>query len=111
ARVIVRQFLAIILIVVASCERCVAADPPPAVSQGKDGKLAYAADDRGNRVPDFSTCGYMGGGAQVPDIGVRVAVPLIDRDNTARIQVAIDYVASLPADEQCIRGAVLLEKG
>ena len=85
--------------------------PPAAVAQDKDGKLTYAIDQQGDRVPDYSFAGYMAGEAEIPTAPVRVRVTPIDGDNTARIQAAIDYVASLPADEHGIRGAVLLEKG
>src|SRR5581483_1440421 len=83
----------------------------PAIALGKDGKLAYTAEASGDRVPDFSTAGYRGGGMAIPDVPVRVVVPRREGDNTARIQAAIDYVASLPADAHGFRGAVLLEKG
>jgi len=83
----------------------------PIISQGKDGTLVYSPDDHGNRLPDFSTCGYAGGDRQIPDVPVRVVVSPIDGDETVRIQKAIDYVSSLPADTNGIRGAVLLLKG
>ena len=47
----------------------------PIVSAGADGKLTYDVDAHGNRVPDFSTCGYAGGNRQIPDAPVRVVVP------------------------------------
>ena len=47
-----------------------AADKKPMVSIGGNGKLQYELDARGNRMPDFSMCGYMGGGVKIP-----VAVP------------------------------------
>jgi hypothetical protein len=83
----------------------------PIVSMGTDGRLAYDADAHGNRVPDFSTCGYAGGDRQIPDAPVRVVVSSITGDETTRIQKAIDYVSALPADANGIRGAVLLLKG
>lgn len=83
----------------------------PVVSLGKDGRLVYDTDTNGNRVPDFSTCGYAGGDREIPDAPVRVTVSPVTSDETARIQKAIDYVASLPADADGIRGAVLLLKG
>ena len=83
----------------------------PIISSGADGHLVYDMDERGNRVPDFSTCGYAGGDAQIPDAPVRVVVTPQPGDETVRIQKAIDYVASLPADRNGIRGAVLLLKG
>ncbi len=83
----------------------------PIVSLGTDGKLVYDADDHGNRVPDFSNCGYAGGDRPIPDAPVRVVVSPVAGDEAARIQMAIDYVASLPADTNGIRGSVLLLKG
>ena len=84
--------------------------PPPLISTSTNG-LRYDADERGNRVPDFSSCGYAGGDKQIPDAPVRVVVAPVKGDETTRIQKAIDYVASLPADTNGIRGAVLLLKG
>ena len=43
------------------------------VYPGADGRLVYAADARGNRIPDFSHCGYRGGEA-IPDVSVRVVL-------------------------------------
>ena len=83
----------------------------PIISLGKDGRLAYDADERGNRVPDFSTCGYAGGDQPIPDAPIRVVVEPGSGDSTARIQRAIDCVGSLPADTNGFRGAVLLLKG
>jgi hypothetical protein len=83
----------------------------PIISTGKDGHLVYDADELGNRVPDFSSAGYAGNDRRIPDVPVRVVVPPIQGDETARIQKAMDYVGSLPADENGIRGAVLLQKG
>ena len=73
--------------------------------------MVYDADAHGNRVPDFSTCGYAGGDRPIPDAPVRVVVSPVTGDETARIQKAIDYVAGLPADTNGLRGAVLLLKG
>jgi hypothetical protein len=75
------------------------------------GRLAYAEDGVGNRVPDFSHAGYMGGGVAIPDAPVRVVVPPADGDDGARIQAAIDFVAGLPPGDDGLRGAVLLERG
>ncbi len=83
----------------------------PIIATGADGKLVYDVDARSNRVPDFSTAGYFGGNRMIPEAPVRVAVSPIVGDETARIQKAINYVASLPADTNGIRGAILLLKG
>src|SRR5262245_33353605 len=88
-----------------------AADPAQGfVHAAADGRLAYAADDRGNRIPDFSHAGY-GGGAMIPDVPVRVVVPPGTGDNGARIQAAIDLVSDLRPDANGFRGAVLLLAG
>ena len=81
------------------------------VSQGPDRRLVYSTDERGNRVSDFSYCGYMAAERPISDVPIRVVVPVVPDDATRRIQKALDYVASLPADANGIRGAVLLDKG
>ena len=83
----------------------------PIVSIGADGRLVCEADEQGNRVPDFSTCGYAGGARPIPAAPVRVVVAPRAGDETARIQKAIDYTAALPAGSNGLRGAVLLLKG
>ena len=77
---------------------------------GKDGKLVYTPDFRGNRIPDFSGVGYRGG-ENIPDVPVRVELEPMDGDATGRIQAAIDMVSALAPDEKGFRGTVLLKKG
>lgn len=81
------------------------------VSLGKDGKLVYAVAANGDRVPDFSFCGYMGGGVKLPDVPVRLVVAPIQGDATALIQAAIERVSAMKGDKDGLRGAVLLGKG
>ena len=102
-----------IIIIILVCKGVLAAHPSqqlPAVSADKNGKLVYATDVQGNRVPDFSYCGYRAGDEPIPDVPVRIVVPVGKGDATVRIQAALDYVASLPLNNG-VRGAVLLEKG
>jgi hypothetical protein len=73
--------------------------------------LIYHADVNGNRVPDFSTAGYLGGDSPIPEVEVKVTVAPGEGDSTARIQAAINYVATLPFDAKGQRGAVYLEPG
>lgn len=88
-----------------------AADPAARfVYPGADGRLIYATDARGDRIPDFSHAGY-GGGASIPDVPVRVVVPVAAGDSAARIQAAIDFVGALKPDANGFRGAVLLLAG
>jgi hypothetical protein len=94
------------------CGSALAADPSRRfVYPGADDKLIYDRDERGDRIPDFSHCGYAGGGVPIPDAPVRVAVTPGRGDNGPRIQAAIDYVSGLPADADGLRGAVLLLAG
>jgi hypothetical protein len=85
------------------------------VFSGPDGKLKYEPDENGNTVPDFSNCGYMGGGVAIPDAPVKVTLePMAtnrEADDTARIQKAIDDVSTMPLVKSGLRGAVLLKRG
>jgi len=83
----------------------------PVISTGPGGRLVYDMDEAGDRVPDFSTCGYAGQQQAVPKVPVRVVVAPVTGDETVRIQKALDYVGSLPPDARGLRGAVLLLKG
>jgi hypothetical protein len=84
---------------------------------GPAGKLVYGTysnvgDSRSlNVLPDWSNCGYMGGGVRIPDIPVRRTVNPVPGDDGARIQAAIDYVSGLAFDSNGFRGAVLLKEG
>ena len=79
--------------------------------QVKNDQITYLNDDRGNRILDFSTCGYKSSEQDIPSVRNVVFVPWKAGDNTARIQRAIDYVASLSPDASGFRGAVLLDQG
>src|ERR1035437_4193595 len=83
----------------------------PIISPGQDGHLVYDFDARSNRVPDFSTCGYAGGEQEIPNAPIQVIVAPVSGDETMQIQRALDYVGSLPADPNGLRGAVLLMRG
>ena len=86
-------------------------EPPKPIFKGKDGKLAYTADEQGNRIPDFSYAGYMAGEKAIPNATIKVVVPVSKGDATLRIQSAINYVSKLPIGKDGLRGAILLEKG
>ncbi|MBD2757799.1 pectate lyase [Spirosoma sp. BT704] len=85
--------------------------PPKPVALGSDGHLVYTPDALGNRIPDFSFCGYMAGEQAIPNVAIKVVVPVRKGDATRRIQAAINYIASFPIGTDGFRGAVLLEKG
>lgn len=75
-----------------------------------DGQLSYKADERGNRILDYSHAGYRGGGVRLPTLDVKAMVTPSGADDTAAIQQALDRVSALPL-EQGVRGAVLLAPG
>ncbi|MFT4095070.1 MAG: DUF6298 domain-containing protein [Niabella sp.] len=76
------------------------------------GTIKYNADSiTGDRVPDYSYCGYRASEAEIPMINVKAIVPPVKGDATAIIQHAIDAVAKMPLDKNGFRGAVLLSKG
>lgn len=79
--------------------------------QMHDGHLAYQTDDRGNRVLDYSTCGYRNSNIDIPNVENVVFVSYKQGDNSERIQRALDYVSSLKPDAHGYKGAVLLDKG
>ncbi|GHT59141.1 hypothetical protein AGMMS50239_05110 [Bacteroidia bacterium] len=74
-------------------------------------QLAYRTYENGDRIPDYSFCGYQASEKAIPDVAAEVIVACKDGDATERIQRAIDYVSSLPAGANGFRGAVQLEKG
>jgi hypothetical protein len=78
----------------------------------RNGRLVYGSDQYGNRIPDFSTAGYGGGGVPIPDIPVRASLdPVSGGDDTPRIQATLDALAKQPSDANGFRGALLLRKG
>jgi hypothetical protein len=76
-----------------------------------DRGLDYVADEHGDRIPDFSFAGYMGGGVRIPQAPVAAIVEPDKGDDGKRIQQAIDRVSRLPLDDNGFRGAVLLTRG
>jgi hypothetical protein len=84
---------------------------PPAVRASGGGRLTYERDQHGNRIPDFSHCGYAGADAAIPNVPIRVTVAPADGDDGPRIQAAIDQVAGLPLGADGFRGAIRLAPG
>lgn len=77
----------------------------------KEGKLLYESDSLGNRIPDFSYCGYKASETSIPHISAKVFISWQDGDVTQLLQNAIDYIGSLPVDKNGFRGAILIDKG
>lgn len=81
------------------------------VHPGADGKLVYKTTPTGDRIMDFSSAGYMGGGVALPNVPAKKTVtPSGTGDDTDAIQAAINEVAALPLQGD-FRGAVLLAPG
>jgi len=80
------------------------------VAPGPNGKLVYSYLTTGDRIPDFSSAGYHGGGVALPEIAARVKLSPSGADDTAAIQRALDQVAKLPLVDG-VRGAVELSAG
>lgn len=68
---------------------------------------------KGDVLPDFSFCGYMGGGIPLPKIKNVLELSPVEgnTDDTERIQTALNHVGNLPLNKDGLRGAVLLKKG
>lgn len=81
------------------------------VHVGPDGTLVYETSDRGDRMPDYSHAGFLGGGLEPPVVPALVVVSPIDGDDAVEIQRAIDHVSRQPPGPDGFRGAVLLEAG
>ena len=77
----------------------------------KDGKINYSQDTKGNRILDFSYCGYKSSEQDIPNLKNVIFVPHIEGDASESIQRAINYVSGLKPDSRGFRGAVLLDKG
>ena len=102
-----------ILVFVLSCGRSFENKPVSEwVFSDSKGKLIYKQDEQGNRIMDFSSAGYMGGGVAFPVVPVKRTVPppADGADAAFLIQEAIDAVAALPL-ENGFRGAVQLQPG
>ena len=84
------------------------------VYPGENGKLIYRPyTDQGDIIPDFSNCGYMGGGVPIPDVPVKIVLEPNDfsSDDGTRIQQAIDQLSRRRPDRNGHRGTILLKKG
>lgn len=81
------------------------------VSIDGSGHLTYTPDEKGNVLPDFSYVGYHHGEKPIPDVKVAKTIFALAGDNRAHIQSAIDAVATLTADANGHKGAVLLNAG
>ena len=74
------------------------------------GKLMYGHTPNGDRIADFSSAGYHGGGIALPKVPEKLIVKPSGADDTAAIQAAIDKLGNMPLIGGS-RGAVALTAG
>ncbi|PHN02440.1 DUF6298 domain-containing protein [Flavilitoribacter nigricans] len=77
----------------------------------QNGALLYTADSLGNRIPDYSYCGYRSSEVELPIVPAVLVVQPMQEDATATLQGAIDHLSTLPVQANGFRGAILLEEG
>lgn len=76
-----------------------------------NGRLKYIADADGNIIPDFSRVGYHQNTKPIPNVKVVTEISATGDYDQQKIQQAIDNLSKKSADENGIRGAILLKKG
>ena len=112
---VVKQFArtsCAVAVLIGGISFAVAADRPAvSVQRGEDGRLTYSADAAGNKIIDFSSAGYAGGGESIPLVPAKIVVAPDGRRDGERIQAALDLVAAMPVGADGFRGAVLLRPG
>ena len=102
------------------CERA------PLVSMGEEGRLVYNPySDKGDRVLDWSHCGYKKSEVPIPDVPVVETLQPLSADarpsgnmfyptgpdNREQIQAVLDRVEARKPDANGFKGAVLLKRG
>jgi hypothetical protein len=110
-----RKFLFSVFTVIVFCSSgALAQNNKPAKSQwaylNSNGKLHYKTLPGGDRIMDFSSAGYLGGGVKIPLIEEKITLSPVAGDNSEAIQNAIDKVSEMPLTNG-FRGAVLLKAG
>ena len=76
-----------------------------------EGNLVYqTVDARGDRIMDYSSAGYGGGGVALPQVPVVLTIGPSGGDDSDAIQAGINAVAQMPL-KNGIRGALLLKPG
>ena len=109
-RSVVLAYLGTVLLVAGQA----VAQPVTLVRGAADGNVTCPPyNARGDVIPDFSYCGFGGGGVQLPDVGVKISIaPTTDgKDDLPRLQAAVNAMAKLPVDATGFRGTLLLRRG
>lgn len=92
------------------------AQAPEALTVTADKQIQYNPYPNGDRIPDYSYCGFRASQTPIPDLLADPSAPVVrvapgGADDTQRIQDALDYVGALPVRADGFRGIVLLEPG
>src|SRR5215813_13981561 len=90
---LVPAFYLLILAIYGSCSISVFATTNSWVYFDSPGHLTYKTWSGGNRIMDFSSSGYMGGGVAIPNVSTIVTVNPSGGDATAAIKSAITTAA------------------
>lgn len=82
----------------------------------KDSTITIVPYANGDRIPDYSFCGYKAGDEALPDLLAGPSVPVIrltapSGDATTMLQRALDFAATLPAGPDGFKAMVLLADG
>lgn len=88
---------------------CQAQDQLPTVQT--EGGLKFATDSRGNRLPDYSYCGYRACEEPLPDVPTKLSIAPSGQDDTQALRDAVAELAALPADSNGWHGALELAPG
>lgn len=76
------------------------------------GHVTYGLNSVGDRIPDYSSAGYGGGGVTIPSPSVTTTLnPNASGDDTARIQAAIDNIGNQSVGANGFRGVLKLNAG
>ena len=91
---------------------------PSLVSEEGGGQLRYTAyTAHGDKLPDYSHCGFGGGGKPLPaglvSLTCETIEPVLDeQDSTGRLQAALDRAAELPVgSDGAVEGTIDIELG
>lgn len=82
----------------------------------KDSTITIAPYANGDRIPDYSFCGYMAGDEELPDLLADPDIPVIRLsapagDATGMIQRALDFAGGMTARPDGFKAVVLLTDG
>jgi len=87
-----------------------AAEPAPWVTRDAAGHLQYRTTLRGDRIMDFSSAGYGGGGVPLPTVPTVETLAPSGSDDTAALQTAVAQVLKHPLKDG-FHGALQLGEG